>query len=74
MDIEIMSHLRVACLIGLAVLAQIFLGAADDGSIKSIPVMTGCQALRDPDRYAGQAVIIVGSTRQRLNPELVANR
>jgi hypothetical protein len=47
-------------LVGLALSAQAFLGAADSPATNNIPVLTVCQALRDPGRYASQAVIIVG--------------
>src|SRR5579863_470212 len=47
-------------LFGLALSAQMFLGAADGPATNNIPVLTVCQALRDPGRYSSQAVIIVG--------------
>ena len=47
-------------LVGVALCAQVLLGAADGPAANRIPVLTVCQALREPGRYAGQNVIVVG--------------
>ena len=58
--IEAVFRLPWTRFVVLALSAQALLCAADGPATNNIPVLTVCQALRDPSRYASQEVIIVG--------------
>ena len=48
--------------LGIVVVGSLLDGAVygDSAPASNIPILTVCEALRDPSRYAGQTVIVVG--------------
>jgi hypothetical protein len=59
---ECMVRFCTVKFLGMVVLGSLLNGAVygDSAPASKIPILTVCEALRDPGRYAGQTVILVG--------------